>query len=526
MTIAPSASQPACERETEPVDTHMQHLLAALQDRRDKTLDVPRIRQAYQISLSLLSSPGCPDGEARLHQLPHILEALSRLRCNASVLAAALLCDVIELRLLTREALHARFGSEITELAATVAVLNQCKCEAEKAAFATSPNPQERRFDLTYYLGLQRSSGVDSQEAYVVFFEKCLEDLSRLSACSPEERRKKLFVARSYITPAAQKLGMQYHFTLLCEACLAFSEAGEPSPLRDRIYSQRKLLTQVSGEAYSRFDRVMQEILEGQCLFSVPSYNPFLSQAHPAFTLRRPLLACELQAQLQQGARFERDQLDLWETVLICQAEASHSILHHFMQLFAKALDTAGFFIQYRRQESDTVVLRLTDAYENNYRVVLLPEAYLTAYYFGSASGAPFHLLHTSLTNDILRPQITVYFYSVETGYRKYEACIPLGATALDFAFLVSPALAHTTKGAWIHAWHGEEDVAPFTGADSKYPMGTVLHDGDVVSFDADYFPQQPEACIRHTTIDWFEDVNTEYGKCCLIRYFKNLYAP
>lgn len=526
MTIAPSASQPACERETEPVDTHMQHLLAALQDRRDKTLDVPRIRQAYQISLSLLSSPGCPDGEARLHQLPHILEALSRLRCNASVLAAALLCDVIELRLLTREALHARFGSEITELAATVAVLNQCKCEAEKAAFATSQNPQERRFDLTYYLGLQRSSGVDSQEAYVVFFEKCLEDLSRHSACSPEERRKKLFVARSYITPAAQKLGMQYHFTLLCEACLAFSEAGEPSPLRDRIYSQRKLLTQVSGEAYSRFDRVMQEVLEGQCLFSVPSYNLFLSQAHPDFTLRRPLLACELQAQLQQGARFERDQLDLWETVLICQAEASHSILHHFMQLFAKALDAVGIFFQYRKQESDAVVLRLTDAYENNYRVVLLPEAHLTAYYFGSAGDAPFNMLHTSMTNDVLRPQITVYFYSAETGYRKYEACIPLGATALDFAFLVNPALAHTTKGAWIHARCGEDDVAPFAGDESTYPMGTVLKDGDVVSFDADYFSHQPESCIHHTTIDWFEDVNTEYGKCCLIRYFKNLYAP
>lgn len=231
--------------------------------------------------------------------------------------------------------------------------------------------------------------------------------------------------------------------------------------------------------------------------------------------LRRPLLACALQ-----------DQLDLWKTVLLCQAEVSHSILHHFMQLFAKALDALGIFFQYRKQESNAVVLRLTDAYENNDRIVLLPETHLTAYYFGSAGGAPFHLLHTSLTNDVLRPQITVYYYSVEAGYRKYEACIPLGATALDFAFLVSPALAHTTKGAWIQAWHGEEDVAPFTGADSKYPMGTVLHDGDVVSFDADYFPQQPEACIRHTTIDWFEDVNTEYGKRCLIRYFKNLYAP
>lgn len=62
----------------------------------------------------------------------------------------------------------------------------------------------------------------------------------------------------------------EHHFTLLCEACLAFSEEGKPSPWRDRSYSQRKLLTQVSGEAYFRFDQVMQETLEGQCLFSAP----------------------------------------------------------------------------------------------------------------------------------------------------------------------------------------------------------------------------------------------------------------
>ena len=71
----------------------------------------------------------------------------------------------------------------------------------------------------------------------------------------------------------------------------------------------------------------------------------------------------------------------------------------------------------------------------------------------------------------------------------------------------------------------------PFTDEDYAYPLRTVLSDGDVVNFDADYHPKPAEGepdsgkiSIPHATIDWFADVNTERGKNCLIRYFKDKY--
>ena len=73
------------------------------------------------------------------------------------------------------------------------------------------------------------------------------------------------------------------------------------------------------------------------------------------------------------------------------------------------------------------------------------------------------------------------------------------------------------------------EKTAPeFSPDDYRYPLKTELNDGDVVHFDADYVPKLPDTLrpgqtqsINHATIDWFAQINTEYAKMCLIRYFK-----
>ena len=103
---------------------------------------------------------------------------------------------------------------------------------------------------------------------------------------------------------------------------------------------------------------------------------------------------------------------------------------------------------------------------------------------------------------------------------------MPFGATALDFAFIINPDLACTVKDARIHTWKQGCPPPEFKEDDYKYPLKTELNDGDVVHFDADYAPKRPEdtdsgASVRHATIDWFAQINTEYAKMCLIRYFK-----
>ena len=104
------------------------------------------------------------------------------------------------------------------------------------------------------------------------------------------------------------------------------------------------------------------------------------------------------------------------------------------------------------------------------------------------------------------------------------------GATALDFAFIVSPALAVTVKSARIHQWN-EENHPVFKDEDYAYPLQTILSDGDVVNFEADYYPRIPgqEADEQKTskanaTFNWFAHINTECAKNYLIRYFLDKY--
>ena len=151
------------------------------------------------------------------------------------------------------------------------------------------------------------------------------------------------------------------------------------------------------------------------------------------------------------------------------------------------------------------------------------PRDLLENYFIGDPNGEPITLIDDDSINDAIRPQITVYSYSVENGkLRRFEHGVPKGATVLDFAFIVSSALALTVKSAHIKKWTGEKPA--FSDTDYKYPLGTVLNEGDVVYFDADYYPKLG-IIQNHATIDWFSHINTERAKKSLIDYFKTIYS-
>ena len=76
-------------------------------------------------------------------------------------------------------------------------------------------------------------------------------------------------------------------------------------------------------------------------------------------------------------------------------------------------------------------------------------------------------------------------------------------------------------KTARIHTWNGNGS-APFTEEDYHYPLHTIINDGDVVYFDADYSKEnQVINSIHHASIEWFAYINTDNAKNILIQYFR-----
>ena len=123
--------------------------------------------------------------------------------------------------------------------------------------------------------------------------------------------------------------------------------------------------------------------------------------------------------------------------------------------------------------------------------------------------------------SDALKPQIKVYSYSPNAGYR--ERIIPQRSTALDLAFYIGTEMALSAKYARIHTWTGNGSQ-PFTDGDHHYPLQTLLNEGDVVYFESEYtYSKELKRTVstHHAQIEWFSYVNSDLAKIALVEYFK-----
>lgn len=475
-------------------------------------------------------------GELYVTHPRSVMEELAKLRCKSSVLAAALLHDTMEDCSLSYERLREDFSYEVAQI---VHAVTKIKAEEKSAdPHYASMSADEKHAFLDRLTDAKLIASPYQREAFLVRFADRAHNLATIDACSTGKRMEKIASTRAFLIPAAQKLGMRYFEVLLSDLCMKFDGEEYHENESARILASRTALTKVSGGAYSHFDQILQDALETQNVFSFPKFNPFAKlrgyagnggEEEMIAASRRVLLSYELKQQLEQVIYFDRCRLDLWEIILTYKERDAHDMLEHFLDMYRKHLKDELFF-EYVGRDTEAVIIRLSDMFENNYRIVIVPESRLEAYFIGDPDGERLTMIDEEAPGDALRPQITVYSYSSKKGYRKYAKCVPYGATALDFAFIISPALAVTVNSARIHKWKGAE-TNPFTDEDYAYPLRTVLSDGDVVNFDADYHPKPAEGepdsgkiSIPHATIDWFADVNTERGKNCLIRYFKDKY--
>lgn len=529
---------PDLKREMDEHNRIYENICKTIRKQPGYVVDWQLVDKAWETARNLHGDTRRKSGELYISHPRSVMEELARLRCKSSVLAAALLHDTMEDCSLTFEELREDFSYEVAQIVSAVTAI---KAE-EKAAdphFA-SMTPDEKHAFLDRLTDAKLIASPYQREAFLVRFADRAHNLSTIAACSTGKRLEKIASTRAFLIPAAHKLGMRYFEVILNDFCMKFEGEEYEENESVRILESRNVLTKVSGSAYSHFDQVLQDAMDEQTVFSFPKFNPFAKlrgftsnggedEMHTA--ARRVLLAYELKQQLDQVVYFDRSRLDLWEVILTCKDCDAHVILEHFLRMYRTHLKEEEIFFEYIGQEKDAVIVRLSDKFENNYRIILVPESKLEVYFIGDSNGERLTMIDEEAPGDALRPQITVYSYSPQKGYRKYAKCIPYGATALDFAFIISPALAVTVNSVKIHKWKGDATNL-FAEDDYAYPLRTVLSDGDVVHFNADYYPRVPgeesadaKVSVPHATIDWFSYVNTERGKNCLIRYFKDKYS-
>lgn len=538
MNNALLTMDPALKQELEACDRVYDNICKTIKKQPGYVVDWQLVDKAWETAKKLHLNARRKSGELYVCHPRSVMEELARLRCKSSVLAAALLHDTMEDCSLTYEQLREDFSYEVAQIVSAVTAI---KAEEKSAdPHYASMTPDEKHAFLDRLTDAKLIASPYQREAFLVRFADRAHNLATIDACTTGKRLEKIASTRAFLIPAAQKLGMRYFEVILNDFCMKFDCEEYDENESVHILESRNALTKVSGSAYSRFDQSLQDALEEQTVFSFPKFNPFAKlrgitidggEDQMRASVRRVLLAYELKQQLEKVTYFERSRLDLWEIILTCKDRDTHDMLQHFLSMYRSHLKNEEIFFEYLGQEKEAIIVRLSDKFENNYRIVIVPESKLESYFIGNPDGERLTMIDEEAPGDALRPQITVYSYSPKKGYRKYAKCVPYGATALDFAFIISPALAVTVNSAQIHKWKGTA-TNPFTEDDYSYPLRTVLSDGDVVHFNADYYPRIPgeeaenqKVSIPHATIDWFSDVNTERAKNCLIRYFKDKYS-
>lgn len=505
------------------------------------SIDYPMLDKAYEAAKFYHGNTRRYSGELYLRHPLAVMEELSRQLCKTSILVAALLHDTLEDckdRGATYPALREKFSYEIAEIVeAVTSIKAEEKVNDPNFSFMTA---EEKHLFLDTQTDAKLISSSFQREAFLVRFSDRAHNLATLQHCAPHKRKMKIASTRDFLIPAADKLGMRYFSILLNDLCMS-QEGDNPELNRHHaLITKRNALIRVSGNIHSSYDQILSNALQSQSIFSFPAFNPFArfriikrdGKSNSIKTIqRRVLTAYEIQQQLGADGVFERSTLDLWETILTCKDFAVSRMIEYFVSFFRKNLKPSGMFLEYVTEDQNIAYFRLTDQFENNYRIVLIPESQLESYFIGNPDGDRLTMIDDDSPGDALRPKITVYSYSPKKGYTPYHKSVPYGATALDFAFIIKPELAYTVKRAQIRTWKSGEQAVPFTEEDHYYPIGTTLNDGDVVYFDADY-PPNPQSAdqtdgsndpkdIGNVKIDWFGQINTEYAKKRLIQYYE-----
>lgn len=484
---------------------------------RSYTVDMNVLQRAFEKAKELHGNSRRYSGLLYLRHPLAVMESLSRLFCKTSILAAALLHDTMEDCGYTPESMRESFSPEIVEIVSAVTAIKVAETDVEGLSGTQVHDLLDRLTDAK----LIRSKY--QREALLVRFADREHNMATLNACAPEKRRLKVEQTETFLIPAAKQLGMRYFETVLNDYCL---KSKDDDFNFGTIRNARNDYISVSGPIFSKFDNLLLQSIKAQKFFSFPPYNPFARlrggkgdrQDELQIEQRRILRPYEIKCQLGDRVEFGLKDVYLSEVLLLCNSQEKKVILSQFLAFYREYLRPNQLFFEYDHEEGDIQVVCLSDQFDNNYRIVLVPQKDLEAYFIGDPVGEPLTLISDDSTKDALRPKMKVYAYSHYKGLRVCSA--PRGATALDFAFIVSQALALTVRGAYIKKYTGES--ISFSEKDARFPLKTILEDDDVVYFDADYIPHANHI-VNHASIDWFSYINTEHARNRLIEYFKTV---
>lgn len=430
--------------------------------------------------------------------------SLASLKAPPDLIAAALLHDTVEDCSYTIDAMSKQFHSPIPEIvdAVTKVTKNDDSLFLEVPEDIVTQYRNELTQDKLY-------EADHWYEALLVKLADREHNLSTISALPLEQAQRIAKNTQIALLTPAKMLGIRYYAITLENYCLKILD---PNLYAD-IQSTRDEILRKNGPKMTLFTKDLIQDLAG---------GPFQPSAHRPLSPNqnkspnRTLLVSEINSQLissQLDSCFRKQDVYLEEIVLTYSDELCVRPFSAFFDIYYKNLFPKGIQLKYPSSILDGVAyhLILTDPLENNYSVWLVPQEQIQAFYLGT------QLLNMADTHPPqqkkLSKKMTVYSYNMRKATKR-EHRVPPNITALDLAFEFNAELAKCATGCYVRRDTG------FSPKDGPMPLSTVLGEGDIVSYVADY--SGPNALQYHISFDSFLDVTTLQAKIALVSHFKS----
>ena len=470
--------------------------------------DVSLIKKAYRYALEQHDGVRRKSGEPYIMHPLAVAQILADTGYESDIIAAALLHDVLEDCDVTQEELTEIFNQNITDIVYGVTAIKK----------ALDNEDSKTDIDILSDIKLMTDIGFNkNRKALYVKLADRIHNLLTIEMFSDVKKREKVQNTQNILIPLGRENHIFQYVDILEDLCFKIQNPESyhvVSECYEKMYSEN--ITSIQ-----RFQRILDNLFHPSSGINdnaVDEYRTYvvsysIKKRFPVSIYRNIGKKASLSLSSVQShiTKYDLPIVDVhFITADECPYKPSQVFFHYYTNLYESPLRLTMTDLQLT-MDGEYSYFIMKDRFQNQYRIFIQTETeHLESMHGAIITGADddirSHLkrINTADPADSMLPQIKVF---KKDGT---EMLIDKGATVLDFAFRIHPAIGLCAKYALLN------------GSKEQFPLYTRLNDGDRVDIVHDAANKQDSSeDIPHATIRWFEYVRTREAIHELSRWFE-----
>lgn len=470
--------------------------------------DVGLIKRAYRYALEQHDGVRRKSGEPYILHPLAVAQILADTGFESDIIAAALLHDVLEDCDVTQEALTDVFNQNITDIVYGVTAIKK----------ALDNDDSKSDIDILSDIKLMTDIRFNkNRKALYVKLADRIHNLRTIDMFSDVKKREKVQNTQNILIPLGRENHIYQYVDILEDLCFKIQNPESyqiVSNCYETMYSENEFSIQ-------RFQNILDNLFHASFNSSNAVSDEYRSYVVSySFKKRFPVsiyrnigknASLSLSSIRQHITKYDLPIVDIhFITADDCPYTPSQVFFHYYTYLYESPLRLTMNNIQLTMDEEYSYFI-MRDRFQNQYRIFIQTETeHLESMHGAMITGADddirSHLkrINTADPADSMLPQIKVFKRDGS------ELLIDKGATVLDFAFRIHPAIGLCAKYALLN------------GSKEQFPLYTRLNDGDRIDIVHDAASKHDSSeDIPHATIRWFEYVRTREAIHELSRWFE-----